>query len=89
MGRLLVAVTLAFAPALAGCVAVNGSGGMTIDPVSPTEATGIVHLKNDPGRYEDVYVKGPTGWRFKSRTYVPTDPVPTFQRDSRPRQSGP
>jgi hypothetical protein len=63
-------------------------GGMTIDPVSPTEATGIVHLKNDPGRYEDVYVKGPAGWRFKSRTYVPTDPVPAFQRDSRPRQSG-
>jgi hypothetical protein len=63
-------------------------GGMTIDPVSPTEATGIVHLKNDPGRYEDVYVKGPAGWRFKSRTYVPTDPVPGFQRDSRPRQSG-
>jgi hypothetical protein len=54
--------------------------------VSPTEATGIVHLKNDPGRYEDVYVKGPSGWRFKSRTYVPTDPVPGFQRDSRPRQ---
>jgi hypothetical protein len=41
-------------------------GGMTIDPVSPTEATGIVHLRNDPGRYEDVYVKGPSGWRFKS-----------------------
>ena len=61
-------------------------GGMTIDPVSPTEATGIVHLKNDPGRYEDVYVKGPVGWRFQSRTYVPTDPVPGFQRDSRPRQ---
>ncbi len=63
-------------------------GGMTIDPVSPTEATGIIHLKNDPGRYEDVYVKGPGGWRFKSRTYAPTDPVPAFQRDSRPRQSG-
>jgi hypothetical protein len=64
-------------------------GGMTIDPVSPTEATGIVHLKDDPGRYEDVYVKGPTGWRFKSRTYVPTDPAPTFQpRNSRPRQGG-
>ena len=61
-------------------------GGMSIDPVSPTEATGIVHLKNDPGRYEDVYVKGPAGWRFKSRTYLPTDPAPTFQ--PRPRQSG-
>jgi hypothetical protein len=59
-------------------------GGMTIDPVSPTDATGIVHLKDDPGRYEDVYVKGPGGWRFKSRTYVPSDPPPTF----RPRQSG-
>jgi len=59
-------------------------GGMTMDPVSPTDATGIVHLRDDPGRYEDVYVKGPAGWRFTSRTYVPTDPAPTF----RPRQSG-
>jgi hypothetical protein len=59
-------------------------GGMTIDPVSATQATGIVHLKDDPGRYEDVYVKGPGGWRFESRTYVPTDPPPVF----RPRPSG-
>jgi hypothetical protein len=63
-------------------------GGMTIDPVSPTDATGIVHLKDDPGRYEDVYVKGPGGWRFASRTYVPTDPPPALRRDTRPRQSG-
>ena len=59
-------------------------GGMTIDPVSPTRATAIVHLKDDPGRYEDVYVKGTVGWRFESRTYVPTDPPPAF----RPRPSG-
>jgi hypothetical protein len=39
MGRLLVAVTLAFAPALAGCVAVSGSGGMTIDPMDPAPKT--------------------------------------------------
>ena len=37
MGRLLVA--LAFAPALAGCVAVNGAEGMTIDPMDPVPKT--------------------------------------------------
>jgi hypothetical protein len=63
--------------------AVYRHGGMTIDPISPTEATGVVHLKDDPGRYEDVYVKGPGGWRFKSRTYIPTDPPPEY----RPRPS--
>jgi len=33
-------------------------------------ATGRAFLKNDGGHYEDVYVRGAYGWRFKSRTYV-------------------
>ena len=33
-------------------------------------ATGRAFLKNDGGHYEDVYVRGANGWRFKSRTYV-------------------
>ena len=52
------------------------SGGMTIDPVSRQEAIGIVHLKDDDGRYEDVYERTAKGWRFKSRTYNPSDPAP-------------
>ncbi len=33
-------------------------------------ATGRAFLKNDGGHYDDVYVRGANGWRFKSRTYV-------------------
>jgi hypothetical protein len=35
---------------------------------SPKGATGIAYYNG--GRYEDVYVKTPEGWRFKSRTVV-------------------
>ena len=62
------------------------SGGMTIEPTSPREAKGKIHLKDDDGRYEDVYVKTLKGWRFNSRTYVPTDEVAPFNRDSRPQR---
>jgi hypothetical protein len=41
---------------------------VTITP-SPEGAVGRIPLAND-GRYEDVYVKTPEGWRFKSRTVV-------------------
>jgi len=34
-------------------------------------ATGIAYLAKDGGRYEDSYVRTSTGWRFKSRVYVP------------------
>jgi hypothetical protein len=46
------------------------SSGLTIDPVSPTEATGKAQLVGDDGYYEDKYVKTTAGWRFASRTYV-------------------
>jgi hypothetical protein len=46
------------------------SSGLTIDPVSPTEATGKVQLVGDDGHYDDKYVKTSAGWRFASRTYV-------------------
>jgi hypothetical protein len=33
-------------------------------------AIGRAALANNAGRYEDVYVKTPRGWKFKARTYV-------------------
>lgn len=45
------------------------SGGVVV--TATTEgATGRAFLKNDGGHYEDVYVRGGNGWRFKSRTYL-------------------
>ncbi|MEP7310356.1 MAG: nuclear transport factor 2 family protein [Acidobacteriota bacterium] len=51
---------------------------------SPEGATGKVYvveidagekvLIEDGGHYEDVYVKTPQGWRFKSRTFIKTKP---------------
>ncbi|HVZ20485.1 MAG TPA: nuclear transport factor 2 family protein [Vicinamibacterales bacterium] len=31
---------------------------------------GKAYLRGDGGYYDDVYVKGPNGWRFQSRQYV-------------------
>jgi hypothetical protein len=45
------------------------SAGLVIVP-SPEGAAGRAMLPGG-GRYDDVYVKGPAGWRFQSRTYVP------------------
>jgi hypothetical protein len=45
------------------------SAGLVIVP-SPDGAAGRAILAGG-GRYDDLYVKGPAGWRFKSRTYVP------------------
>jgi SnoaL-like domain len=44
------------------------SSGVVIAP-SPEGATGRAYLKSG-GRYDDVYVKTPQGWRFKSRAWV-------------------
>jgi hypothetical protein len=46
------------------------SSGLTIEPVSPTEATGRAQLAGDDGYYEDKYVKTSAGWRFETRMYV-------------------
>ena len=32
---------------------------------------GLAYLRNNGGRYEDLYVKTAEGWRIKERTYVP------------------
>jgi hypothetical protein len=41
---------------------------MAIDVSEAAKPSTIVH----GGRYDDVYVKTQTGWRFKSRRYVPS-----------------
>jgi hypothetical protein len=40
----------------------------------PGGVKGIAYLRNNGGRYEDMYVKTPAGWRIKERNYVPPAP---------------
>jgi hypothetical protein len=62
---------------------VRNFSGLAIITASPEGATGIQYaqaidfwddargiLLDHFGRYEDVYVKTPQGWRFKSRTFI-------------------
>ena len=56
------------------CIAVtpraaSGVPVMTIEG-STEGATGKAMLANNGGAYEDVYVRTPAGWRFRSRTHV-------------------
>ncbi len=44
------------------------STGLTI-AATPDGVKGQIHLKSG-GRYDDVYVNSPNGWRFQSRTFV-------------------
>jgi hypothetical protein len=46
------------------------SSGLVIAPAKEGGATGRGVLA-DGGRYDDVYVKTPKGWRFTSRQYTP------------------
>jgi hypothetical protein len=39
--------------------------------VTPERVTGSAYLPYNGGRYDDVYVKTPQGWRFQSRVHVP------------------
>jgi hypothetical protein len=48
------------------------SAGVVIAAQADGTATGRALLK-DGGHYEDVYVRGASGWRFKSRAYVAAD----------------
>lgn len=45
------------------------SSGVTF-ALAPDGVKGTALLKNSGGRYEDFYVRGADGWRFKLRTYV-------------------
>jgi len=72
-----------------------------IDPVrgDPTRATGKVYLiaiglDGEPGkveaqgRYEDVYVKTPQGWRFKSRVHMLAPGQAEVSRGAKPAAAG-
>jgi hypothetical protein len=50
------------------------SSGLTIDPISPSEATGKAQLADDDGYCEDRYVRTSKGWRFATRNYVAAAP---------------
>jgi SnoaL-like protein len=53
------------------------SAGAVITATGDGNATGRAFLRDDGGHYEDVYIRGASGWRFKSRTYVaPGDAAP-------------
>ncbi len=41
--------------------------------LSADGVTGRAYLQDDSGRYDDVYVRTATGWRFKSRVFVPAE----------------
>jgi hypothetical protein len=39
--------------------------------VAPGGVKGLAYLRDNGGRYEDMYVKTPQGWRIKERKYIP------------------
>ena len=46
------------------------TSGLRLTPTAEG-VRGIAFLRNNGGRYEDLYVKTPGGWRIKERTYFP------------------
>ena len=38
---------------------------------SPEGVRGLAYLRDNGGRYEDLYEKTPAGWRIKERKYLP------------------
>lgn len=46
------------------------SAGVVLTAAADGTATGRAFLRGDGGHYDDAYVRGAGGWRFKSRTYV-------------------
>lgn len=48
------------------------SSGLRLTPAAEG-VRGLAYLRDNGGRYEDLYVKTPAGWRIKERIYVPPD----------------
>lgn len=46
------------------------TSGLKLTP-APEGVRGLAYLRNNGGRYEDLYVKTPNGWRIQERVYVP------------------
>jgi actinorhodin biosynthesis protein ActVIA len=46
------------------------TSGLRLTP-TPEGVRGTAYLRNNGGRYDDLYLKTPDGWRIKERVYVP------------------
>jgi hypothetical protein len=46
------------------------TSGLRLTP-TPGGVRGLAYLRDNGGRYEDLYVKTPEGWRIKERVYFP------------------
>jgi SnoaL-like domain len=46
------------------------TSGLRLTP-APEGVRGVAYLRNNGGRYDDLYVKTPDGWRIKERVYTP------------------
>jgi len=52
----------------------GATGKVYVVEIDAGERGKTASVIEDGGHYEDVYVKTPQGWRFKSRTFVKTEP---------------
>jgi hypothetical protein len=48
------------------------TAGLRLTP-TPDGVRGLAYLRDNGGRYEDLYVKTPQGWRIKERKYFPPE----------------
>jgi hypothetical protein len=46
------------------------TSGLRLTPMAEG-VRGVAYLRNNGGRYDDLYVKTPDGWRIKERVYTP------------------
>jgi hypothetical protein len=46
------------------------TSGLRLTP-APEGVRGVAYLRNNGGRYDDLYTKTPEGWRIKERVYTP------------------
>ena len=47
------------------------TSGLRLTP-TPEGVRGVAYLRDNGGRYDDLYVKTPDGWRIKERVYTPS-----------------
>jgi hypothetical protein len=50
------------------------TSGLRLTP-TPEGVRGLAYLRDNGGRYEDLYAKTPEGWRIKQRVHVPAAAV--------------
>ncbi|HVZ20033.1 MAG TPA: nuclear transport factor 2 family protein [Vicinamibacterales bacterium] len=52
------------------------SSGLRLVPTADGGMRGVAFLRNNGGRYDDLYVRTPDGWRIKQRVYTPPGGTP-------------